>query len=63
MRRSRNPGALNSLTPRIAWQQQPQQEQELCPLDDATFIIQFTMPCDSASRLISKAAFLETLLR
>ena len=50
------PGALNSLTIRIAWQQQPQQEQDACPLADSTFMIQVTRPCDSASRLISSTS-------
>ena len=53
-------GALNSLTVRIAWQQQPQHEHEHWPLVDCTFMIQLTSPCDSASRLISRASFLET---
>ena len=55
-----NPGALNSLTIRMAWQQQPQHEHEHCPFVDCTFIIQLTMPCDSASRLISRAPSRET---
>ena len=63
MGRGDESGALISFIARMPWQQQPQQEQELCPLDEATFIIQLTIPCDSASRLISKAAFFETLLR
>ena len=37
-------GELNSLTERKAWQQQPQQEQELWPFVASTFIIQLTMP-------------------
>ncbi|MHB8972856.1 MAG: hypothetical protein ACYC3X_17830 [Pirellulaceae bacterium] len=35
------PGALNSLTMRMALQQQPQQEHEACPTVDSTFISQF----------------------
>ena len=51
---------MNSLTVRMAWQQQPQHEHEHWPRVDSTFIIQLTSPCDSASRLISRASFLET---
>ena len=54
------PGALNSLTIRMALQQQPQHEQEACPAVDSMFMIQVTSPCDSASRLISSTFLRET---
>ena len=38
------PGALNSVIIRIPRQQQPQQEQDTCPLAELTFMIQVTSP-------------------
>jgi len=53
------PGALNSLTTRIALQQHPQHEHDAWLPVDRTFMIQVTRPCDSASRLISRRFCLE----
>ena len=54
------PGALNSLTIRMALQQQPQHEHDAWPAVDSTFMIQVTSPCDSASRLISSTFLRDT---